>query len=364
MRKLFSLILVTLLAVTAIVPHAEAMEGFGNKDLNIGFVYISPLEEIGWSYSHELARLALQEEENVNTYRAGPVAAGADADAVLLDMARKGYDIIFATSVNYEESTLKIAQGFPHTIFMNAAGYHTAKNVGNYFGRIYQSRYLSGIVAGRMTTTNIIGYVAAFPIPEVVRGINAFTLGVKSVNPEAKVHVIWTKTWYDPAVEKVDTKELIAMGADVISQHQDSVAPQEAAAEAGVFSIGYNMDMSAYAPNAHLTAVVWDWERYYKSVVRHVRTGTWAPSSDWPNLESGVVGLSAYGDMVPQRVRDEVEDARRDMVTGINPVFEGPIEDQDGALRVADGIVMTDAELLDMMWFVKGVVGSVVESVE
>jgi basic membrane protein A len=203
------------------------------KEMNVGFVYVSPIGDAGWSYAHDMGRQALEKMDGVTTSYVEAVAEGPDSERVMLNMARKGFDVIFATSFGYMDPMLKVAKQFPETIFMHCSGFKTADNMGNYFGRMYQARYLSGMVAGAMTKSNTIGYVAAFPIPEVIRGINAFTLGAQSMNPDVTVRVVWTKTWYDPATEKEAAKSLLDVGADVIAQHQDSPGPQEAAQEKG-----------------------------------------------------------------------------------------------------------------------------------
>jgi len=277
---------------------------------------------------------------------------------VMLNMARKGYDLIFATSYGYMDSMLKVAKQFPKTVFMHCSGFKRTKNMGTYFGRMYQARYLSGIVAGSMTKSNILGYVAAFPIPEVIRGINAFTLGAQSVNPKIQVRVVWTKTWYDPATEKEAAKSLLDVGADVITQHQDSPAAQEAAQEKGVYSIGYDSDMSKFAPKAHLTAPVWNWAPLYKKLVREVRQGTWKSESLWPGLDEGIVDLSPFGPMVPQKVRKMVMKKKTAIASGNEKVFVGPIRDQKGNIRIAKGVAASDKELLGMTWFVQGVIGT------
>jgi basic membrane protein A len=209
-----------------------------------------------------------------------------------------------------------------------------------------------------MSTSGVLGYVAAFPIPEVIRGINAFTLGARSVNPQATVRVVWTKTWYDPAKEKEAAKSLLDVGADVIAQHQDSPGPQEAAQQRGVYSIGYNTDMSRFAPKAHLTAPVWNWTPYYRQVVEQVQSRTWKASSDWPGLAEGVVDLAPFGPMVPTAVREQVQAKRAEIVAGRERIFTGPIADQSGTVRIPAGAVATDQELLGMNWFVQGVVGT------
>ncbi|MDR2892951.1 MAG: BMP family ABC transporter substrate-binding protein [Deltaproteobacteria bacterium] len=337
---------------------SAALAADAAKEIKIGFVYVSPVGDAGWSYSHDLARQELEKHSDISTYYMESVPEGADSERVILSMARKGYDLIFTTSFGYMDPTLKVAKQFPKTAFMHASGYKTSENVGNYFGRIYQSRYLTGMVAGLMTKKNQIGYVAAFPIPEVVRGINAFTLGVRAVNPKAEVRVVWTKTWYDPALEKDAAISLLDIGVDVIAQHQDSPGPQEAAQDRGAYSVGYHSDMSRFAPEAHLVAAVWNWVPFYLEAVDQVRKGTWQPKSDWPGMESGIVDISPYGKMVPEDVRATVDQRKQEIVDGKYVVFSGPINDQSGKLRVEPGKVLSDQELISFDWFVDGVVGT------
>jgi len=327
------------------------------KEMKVGFVYVSPIGDAGYSYAHDLGRQAVEAMDGVTTSYVESVPEGPDAERVMLNMARKGFDVIFATSYGYMDPMLKVAKQFPKVAFLHCSGFKMAENMGNYFGRMYQARYLAGMVAGSMTKSKVLGYVAAFPIPEVIRGINAFTLGAQAVNPEVTVRVVWTKTWYDPATEKEAAKSLLDVGADVIAQHQDSPGPQEAAEEKGVYSIGYNSDMAQFAPKAHLTAPVWNWGPYYVKVVEAVRNGTWKAESVWPGLADGIVGLAPFGPMVPQEVQDKVAAAKAEIVGG-KKVFMGPIKDQQGNVKLADGVPATDEELLGMTWFVKGVVGT------
>ena len=328
------------------------------KDMNVGFIYVSPIGDAGWSYAHDVGRQVIDKMDGVKTSYVEAVAEGPDSERVMLNMARKGYDIVFATSFGYMDPMLKVAKQFPKTTFMHCSGFKMADNMGNYFGRMYQARYLSGIVAGGMTKSNTIGYVAAFPIPEVIRGINAFTLGVQSVNPDATVRVVWTKTWYDPATEKEAAKSLLDVGADVIAQHQDSPGPQEAAQEKGVYSVGYNTDMSSFAPKAHLTAPIWNWGPYYVKVVESVKNGTWKAESVWPGLAEGIVDLAPFGPMVPKELQEKALAAKADITSGKLKVFTGPVKDQKGEVKIADDVVPEDGELLGMTWFVEGVVGT------
>jgi len=244
--------------------------------------------------------------------------------------------------------------------FLHCSGYLTAENVGTYFGRMYQARYLSGIVAGKMTETNLIGYVAAFPIPEVIRGINAFALGVQSVNPDAKVKVVWTNTWYDPVAEKEAAVSLLeAGGVDVIAQHQDTPFPQLAAEERGAFSVGYNTDMREFAPDAVLTSPVWNWAEYYIPTVEAILDGTWETEQYWGHIADGIVDISDFGPMVPEDVIELVNAQRQGLIDKEFDVFTGPIRDQAGTIRVPEGSVMSDGDMLSMSWFVFGVEGTI-----
>ncbi len=348
--------------VAAKAPAAEAPakaeEAAPAEEMKVGFIYVSPVGDAGYSYAHDLGRQAVAKMPGVTTSYVESVPEGADAERVITNMARKGFKLIFTTSYGYMDPTLKVAKQFPDVVFMHCSGYKTAENMGNYFGRIYQARYLTGIVAGEMTKSNTIGYVAAFPIPEVIRGINAFTLGVRSVNPKAQVRVVWTKTWYDPATEKEAAKSLLDVGADVITQHQDSPGPMEAAQEAGAWGIGYNSDMSTFAPKAVLTSAIWNWAPLYVQTVKQVEEGTWHTESLWEGMAENVVGIAPLSDMVPAKVKDEVAAAKADIVSGKLHVFAGPINDQSGAVKVPEGQALSDQDMLGMTWFVQGVVGS------
>jgi len=342
-------------------PAVEAeAEVEAEAPLKVGFVYVSPVGDAGWSYAHDLGRQAVEAMDGVETSYVESVAEGADAERVIRNMARKEFDIIFTTSFGYMDPTLKVAQEYPGTVFLHCSGFKTNANMNNYFGRIYQARYLTGLVAGSMSETGQIGYVAAMQIPEVIRGINAFTLGVRAANPEAQVRVVWTNTWYDPALEKDAAISLLDAGCDVIAQHQDSPGPQEAAQERGVYSVGYNSDMASFAPKAHLTAAIWNWAPYYTKVVEEVRAGTWqGEQSHWMGMDEGIVGIAPFGPMVSQEAKDMVAEAQAAIMAGDEVVFVGPISNQDGELMAGEGEVIADGELLSMKWFVEGVVGTI-----
>jgi basic membrane protein A len=352
MRRLLSLAACLLLVLATGLAYAA------DKEVKAGFVYVSPVGDAGYSYAHDQGRKMLEKDMGVATTFVEAVPEGPDSERVLTNMARKGYNLIFATSFGYMDPVIKVAKDFPDVVFMHCSGYKQAPNVGTYFGRIYQARYLTGLVAGSMTKSAKIGYVAAFPIPEVIRGINAFTLGVQAVNPKAEVRVVWTKTWYDPALEKDAAKSLLDVGCDVIAQHQDSPGPQEAAQERGVYSVGYNSDMSKFAPKAQLTSAVWNWGVVYKYVAEQVKKGTWKSEDIWWGMDKGVVDIAPFGPMVPKDVQDKVNAKKAELVKGQDNIFAGPIADQKGAAKAAAGQKLSDKELLGMNWFVKGVIGT------
>ncbi|MGI6587983.1 MAG: BMP family ABC transporter substrate-binding protein [Peptococcia bacterium] len=344
------------LVLTGCGPSDEAKEEY-----KVGFVYVGPIGDGGWTYSHNEGRLYLEEKLNVPTIYKESVPEEAECEKVIYDMIDEGCNIIFATSFGFMDWVEKAAKNYPDVTFLHCSGFKTHENMGAYFGRMYQPRYLSGIVAGLKTETNKIGYVAAHSIPEVLRGINAFTLGVRSVNPEATVSVKWTKTWYDPAKEKEAAKALLAEGCDVITQHQDTAGPQQAAEEAGKWSIGYNTDMAAVAPKAYMTAPVWNWGPYYVEQVKAIMDGTWKSENYWGGMEDGIIALAPLTKNAPAEAQAAVEKAKADILSGKNKIFTGPLKDNTGELRVPEGVTLTDQQLTsnEFNWLVEGVIGTV-----
>jgi len=344
-------------------PPAESESAETELPVRAAFVYIGPPGDLGWTYEHDRGRQILEDElgDAVETTYIEDVPEGPDAARVIRQYAQEGWDVIFTTSFGYMEPTHEVAQEFPDVIFEHCSGFMTRENMATYFGRIYQPRYLSGIVAGEMTDSNVIGYVAAFPIPEVIRGINAFTLGVRSVNSDAEVRVVWTNTWYDPVKEREAAEALLDEGADIITQHQDTTEPQKAAAERDALSIGYDSDMREFVGDTVLTSPQWDWGTYYVDTVQNIVDGTWESHQFWGGLESGVVKLAEMSPLVPDDVLQQV-DSERERITGTDwDVFCGPINDQDGNEAVADGECLSDEEMLNIDWFVEGVVGEIPE---
>lgn len=257
------------------------------EPLKVGFVYVSPIGEAGWSWQQEIGRREMVEAlgDKVITQYVEDVPEGADAERVIRDLAQQGNKLIFTTSFGYMNPTLKVAKQFPDVTFIHSTGYKTATNVGVTNSRFYEARYLAGIVAGKVTESNIIGYVGAFPIPEVLQGINAFARGMRSVNPDAEVRVIWANTWYDPGKERDAALALLGQGADVITHHTDSTATVQAAEERGKYAVAYHSDMSRFAPNAQLVAVTHHWGDYFTNVARQVMDGTWKSNSVWGGLK-------------------------------------------------------------------------------
>lgn len=330
------------------------------EEFLVGFVYVSPIGDGGWTYAHDLGRQYLEANvPGVRTVYFEAVQEGPDAERVMTELAEMGARVIFATSFGFMDYMLNVAERYPDVVFEHCSGYKTAENMATYFGKIYQARYLSGIAAGMKTETNKIGYVAAFPIPEVIRGINAFTLGVRSVNPDATVSVVWTNTWYDPGTEKQAALGLLDMGADVIAQHQDTPGPMQAAEERGVWGISYNSDMTHFAPNAILTGPMWNWGPYYVRTVQAVMDGTWTSHQYWGPMSDGIVDLAPYNEnvMTPEMI-EAVEAAKAKVLAGELDIFAGPIKDQNGQVRVPEGTSMTDEEKLSFDWFVEGVIGT------
>ncbi len=349
-----SLLAAMLVAAASTPSQAEPV-----PPLKIGFVYVSPIGEAGWTYQHHLGQLAVEKAlgDQVRTTAVEGVAEGADAERVIRDLAAQGHRLIFATSFGYLEPTLRVAADFPGVVFEHAGGYKTAKNVNTYNARYYEGRYLAGLLAGKSSRSGVAGYVAGFPVPEVIQGINAFTLGMRAANPKAQVKVVWLNTWFDPPREREAALTLIGQGADVLTNHSGSPAVPQVAQEKGVKLIAYQSDMRRFAPDAQLTAITHQWGAYYTSVAQAVRQGTWRAEPVWGGMKNGFVQLAPFAASVPPEVGRLVRSREADIVAGRFHPFSGRLIDQAGAQRQASG-VMDDAALQTMNWFVQGVVGS------
>lgn len=333
---------------------AQAQSG----PLNVGFVYVGPIADAGWTTQHDRGRLQMEKAlgGRVKTTYVEKVSEGADADRVIRDLAAQGNRLIFTTSFGYMDPTIRVARQFPNVVFEHATGYKTARNVGTYNARFYEGRYLAGMVAGRMTRSNVAGYVAAFPIPEVLQGINAFTLGMRAVNPKAEMKVVWVNSWYDPGRERDAANTLMNQGADVVTHHTDSTATVSAAEEKGRYAIGYHSDMSKFGPKAQLTAVSHHWGDYYTKVALEVIEGRWKSSSVWGGIAEGFVKLEPFNPVVPAEVQKEVLARRDDIAARRFHPFSGRIVDNTGKARQESG-TMSDEALNRMDYYVQGVQG-------
>ncbi|ASA19691.1 BMP family ABC transporter substrate-binding protein [Paenibacillus donghaensis] len=344
-------------AGTATEAPAATTEPAAEKP-TVAFVYIGPPGDGGYTYQHDQGRLFMEKELGIKADFVENVPESADAQRIITELAQS-HDIVFTTSFGYMDFTLDVAGKFPNVKFLHASGYKTAENMGTYFGKNYQASYLSGIAAGKMTKKNHLGYVGAFPISEVIYNLNAFTLGAQSVNPDVKVDVVWTNTWYDPTTERQAAISLLDKGADVLLAYQDSPATIQAAAERGAFAGGNDSDMSKYAPDSYLTNPVWNWGPYYVKAVQSVMDGTWKSEQYSGDMADGMVELAPFGNKVPDDVKALVEEAKAKIISGELEVFTGPISDNKGEVKVKDGQKLTLEEVLGMDWLAKGVEGTI-----
>ena len=347
-----------LCAVLAALPASRA--GADERlPLKVGFVYVSPVGDAGWTYQHDLGRRAMEKAlgAKVRTTIVESVAEGPDAERVMRDLARQGNRLIFATSFGYLEPALRVAADFPDVRFEQAGGYKTAPNLNTYNARYYEGRYLAGLLAGKVSKSGVAGYVAGFPVPEVIQGINAFALGMRAANPKATVKVVWLDTWFDPPREREAALALISQGADVLTNHSASTAVVQAAQEKGVGAIAYQSDMRRIAPDAQLTAITHEWGAYYTRVARSVLDGSWRVKPVWGGMLDGFVRLAPLNASVPKEVAALVAARQADLVAGRLHPFAGRLVDREGRLRLEAG-VMPDAQIAAMNWFVPGVVGT------
>ena len=330
--------------------------------LKVGFVYVGPIGDGGWTYQHEQGRLAVVEAfgDKVETIYQESVPEGADAERVLTQMALSGAGLIFTTSFGYMDPTINVAAKFPNVKFEHATGYKRADNVATYDARFYEGRAVIGTIAGRMTKTNKIGYIASFPIPEVIQGINSFFLHARKVNPAVELSVIWAYTWFDPAKEADAAKAMIEQGVDVIAQHTDSTAPlAEMAKTTGVIGFGQASDMAAYAPSPRVAAIIDNWAPYYVKRVQAALDGSWSSEHSWGGIGEGEVVIGEITDAVPAEVKAEAEALRDAIGSGAYHPFTGPLNKQDGTPWLAEGEVAPDDQLAGLNFYVEGIKGDI-----
>ena len=339
------------LALAATVASAAQAE----DKLKVGFVYVGPVGDFGYSYQHDQGRQFLQKQlgDKVETTFLENVAEN-DSQRAFEQLARSGHKLILGTSFGFMDPELKVAKQFPGVKFEHATGYKLAPNLSTYSARFYEGRYIMGEIAAKMSKSHTVGYIASFPIPEVVSGIDAFMLGAQKIDPNFKIKIVWVNSWFDPGKEADATKALIAQGADIIAQHTDSAAPLQEAEKAGVHGFGQSSDMAKFAPKAILTSLEDNWGPYYVQEVKAVMDGTWKSHDTWGGLAAGMVVMGPYENM-PADVKAMAEKTEADIKSGELKVFAGPITKQDGSMGVKDGEVMPDKEILGLNWYVKGV---------
>jgi basic membrane protein A len=345
--------IVAALTLAGTVAQAEPFQ--------VGFVYVGPIGDHGWSYQHNVGRLAIEEAygDKVKTSYVENVAEGADASRVIDRLATTGNDLIFTTSFGFMNPTIKSAKKHGKVLFEHSTGFKRADNVATYSSRFYEGRHVVGLIAGKMTKTNVIGYIASFPIPEVIRGINATVLAARSVNPDVTIKIIWVNTWFDPGKEADAAKTLIDQGADILCQHTDSPAPTQVAEARGVWAVGQASDMTHFGPKAHLTSIVDNWAPYYLERVKAAMEGTWKSTDTWGGFKSGMVQLAPYNKGIPADVVALAEKARQGLIDGTVNAFAGPIKDQSGKVVVPAGEVADDGMLLGMNFYVEGITGNI-----
>ena len=354
----------TKLLTTAAVALGLASAAFADahEKTKVGFVFVGPIGDGGWTYEHNKARLAVEEEfgDKVETVYVESVAEGPDSERVMTQMALDGADLIFTTSFGYMDPTINVAAKFPDVKFEHATGYKRADNVSTYSARFYEGRAIQGHIAGKMTKSNIIGYIGSYPIPEVIRGINSAFIHARKANPDVQFKIVWAYTWFDPAKEADAAKVLIDQGADVVLQHTDSTAPQAAAQEAGnVITFGQASDMAQYAPLPRVSSIIDEWAPYYIARTRAVMDGTWTSTDTWDGIGAGMVGIGEISDAVPADVKEEALALKASIADGSYHPFTGPLKKQDGSDFLAEGEVADDGTLAGMNFYVEGIEGEI-----
>jgi simple sugar transport system substrate-binding protein len=354
--------LTKLMAVSALSLGLAAPALAQDDPTQVGFIYVGSIGDLGWTYEHDRARLAVEEHfgDAVETSYVENVPEGADAERVLTQMALSGADLIFTTSFGYMDPTNAVAERFPNVRFEHATGYRRDHpNVSTYSARFYEGRAVMGHIAGHMTESNIVGYIASFPIPEVIRGINSAFIHAREVNPDVEFRIVWAYTWFDPAVEADAAQALIDQGADVIMQHTDSTAPMTVLAEAGAIGFGQASDMYQFAPAPRVSAIIDDWAPYYIARTQAVMDGTWESTDTWDGIGPGMVGIGEMTDAIPEEVRASAQAMVEAIAAGDYHPFTGPLNRQDGSAWLAEGEVADDGTLAGMNFYVEGITGDV-----
>ncbi|HEV8352906.1 MAG TPA: BMP family ABC transporter substrate-binding protein [bacterium] len=359
MRLMMNRIVLVLVLIAVLALGSSFVQAQGPEKLRVAMILAVPVGDAGWGLSHLVGLKYLEARvPNVEVAYTESVPETAEAERVLTEYARRGYKLLIAGSFGYMDSTLAVAKRFPEVVIINCCQFRLAPNVATYYVKDYEAGYLVGIIAGKMTKTNIIGYVAHMPTPNVILNTNGFALGVRSVNPNAKIHLVWTQAWYNPAKEREGAESVMDVGADIVAENTDSPAPVQAAERRGKFSIGVYTDMSTFGPKGNLTSAVWNWGPIFVDVAQRVRAGTFKSTNYLWGLKEGGVTLAPFGRPVPADVRQLVTERKQALIDGSLFIFKGPIRDQSGTLRVPAGKVLTHQEAWSLGFLVEGIVGT------
>lgn len=359
MRKILVAVLALVLTLSMGSVAFADFAPVNKEDLKVGVVYIGDVSDKGYTYAHHQGILAMQEalgltDDQIIIKR--NVTEDAACETALRELVEQGCQVIFGCSFGYMDYMAELAEEYPEVIFSHCSGYKSNEtNFNNYFGRIYEARYLAGIAAGLKTETNHLGYVAAMSLPEVNYSMDAYFMGAKSVNPDVTMTVKYTNTWYDPTLERQAADALLDLGCDVIAQHQDTAMPVIAAEEKGVWACGYNADMTEDAPKAHLVAPIWNWGVYYTEAVQQVIDGTWKPENVLLGMQEGLCALSPISENCAEGTKEKIAEVEEQILSGEFGVFEGPITDNEGNVQVAEGVTLTPEEILQVNWLCEGI---------
>ena len=351
--KRFMIAAAALCAAIAAAPTSASAQ----EKLKVGFIYVGPIGDMGWSYQHEVARRAIEEayKGKIDTSYLENVNEGPDAERSIEQLVRAGHKLIYTTSFGFMDATAKVAKKYPNVMFEHATGYKRDKNLATYSGRFYEGRYIQGQIAAKMSKTGVIGYIGSFPIPEVVSGINAMMLGAQSVRPDMKVKIIWVNTWYDPGKEAAAARALADQGADILTQHTDSAAAMQFANERGILAFGQDSDMIKFGPKAQLTAIINNWSPYYIDRIKLALDGKWATGDVWGGLNSNIVKMAAYTNM-PDDVKKMAMDTEAAISGGKLHPFKCPVVDQEGkTIECKGGTHLDDGQILSMNFYIKGI---------
>lgn len=344
-------------AVVALTAAATSFSATAAEKLKVGFVYVGPVGDFGWTYQHEVGRQAIVKEfgDKIETTYLENVSEGPDSERSIEQLARTGHQLIFTTSFGFMDPTVKVAKKYPKIKFEHSTGYKRAENLGTYSGKFYEGRYIQGIIAAKMSKTGVLGYIGSFPIPEVIAGINATMLGAQTVNPNIKVKIIWVNTWFDPGKEADAAKALADQGADVLMQHTDSPAAMQIAAQRGILAFGQDSDMSKFGPKTQLTAIINNWAPYYVQQVKAALDGKWKADDTWDGLKEKMVMMAPYTNM-PNDVKKMAQDTEAAIIAGTLHPFKCPVVDQTGkTVECKGGKNLDPGQILGMNFYVKGV---------